>query len=359
MTKKEITLGVGVTGVVGQTALDLLNVLDFDFVIKDLKLFASKSSAGKIVTVLNKKYTIEETNLNSLEKCHAVLFATDSSISKEYIPVLANKGILCVDKSSAFRNDPKVPLVIPEVNKHALFSEKNDKIKSYIVASANCVTTPLTVVASPLHKKFHLEKMILATYQSVSGSGKNGLDTLNEETKNFFKNENLKQQPSTTYPKTIAFNVFPFVENLDEQGQTGEESKIIQECKKILEHSTLLTEATSVRVPTFVGHCIAVTFSFKNKFNLDDITQILTNSPGIEVVDVHKNTTTDEDGLNPEIEFFATARDVQGTNSVFVSRIRKTDVFENGLSLWIACDNLRKGAALNALQIVNCVQNLL
>lgn len=350
------TLGiVGATGAVGQTLIEILETLDCP--PDKIKLYASKASAGKIVTLLNKKITIEEVNLNSLLECNAVVFASDSHISKEFIPKLAEKGIFCVDKSSAFREDSNVPLVVPEVNGHLIAKEK---LKSFpVVASPNCCTIPLVMVLKALNDVFTVKKTIVSTYQSVSGAGKPAVDILTQETKQFFTAQDLSCQKSTVFPKSIAFNVMPFVEKILENGDTGEEAKIMFETKKVLNNPNFAIAATSVRVPTFVGHGESVTLELGKHFDVIEIIETLTKFPGLCVVDsrltdtqAKNNEAISKDDDEPCFEGFVTPRESHGRDEVFISRIRKCEVFENGLSLWIVSDNLRKGAALNAWQIV-------
>lgn len=349
----ELTIGiVGATGVVGQTALDLLADEFSGFKVTKLKLYASRSSAGKIIAFRNSKVTVEEPNLQSMLECHAILFATDASISNEFIPKLAEHGILCVDKSSAFRAHPSVPLVVPEVNGNLLTKEKLSHFP--VVASPNCCTIPLVMVLKPLQEKFGLQRAIISTYQSVSGAGKPAIEVLTDEAKNFFINHDLTCGKSDIFPKSIAFNVMPFVAGILENGDTDEELKIIAETRKILNSPSLPLAATSVRVPTFVGHGESVTLEFSTKVTAIQIKETLSQFSGICVID-------EKSALNEELSnygTFVTPREAHGKDEVFVSRVRTTEVFPNGISLWIVCDNLRKGAALNAIQIINqCALN--
>ena len=348
---------VGATGAVGQTLLEMMEQSDTQF--EQIKLFASKSSAGKVVPFRDQKIAIEEINLNSLLECSTAIFATDSSISEKYIPLLAEKGILCVDKSSAFRMNVKVPLVVPEVNGELLTTQE---FRTYpVVASPNCCTIPLVMVLKALDDKWKVKKTIVSTYQSVSGAGKPGVDILTEESKQFFLTHDLTNQKSTLFPKSIAFNVMPFVSSILENGDTDEESKIMMETKKILNNQNLAMAATSVRVPTFVGHGESVTIQLEKNFDIEEAITALSKFPGIRVVDekiFSKNLYSDIDDEDANlIENFVTPREAHGRDEVFVSRLRKCEVFENGLSLWIVSDNLRKGAALNAWQIVQKYYN--
>jgi aspartate-semialdehyde dehydrogenase len=344
---------VGATGAVGQTAIDILENDFSAFEVEELMLFASRSSAGKRVVFRcggnQHNLKVEETKIESLLKCDVVFFATDSFVSLEFIPQLAKAGVLCVDKSSAYREDPKVPLVVPEVNEKEL--AKEGFLDFPVVANPNCCATPLAVALAPLHKAFEIQRVIVSTYQSVSGSGKPGLDVLREESKDFFDLQDLNPLPSQVYPKAIAFNVFPFVSQILENGDTEEESKLIFEVKKILNLWNLPISATSVRVPTFVGHAESVTVELKSEqFNVAGARKLFESSPGVCFVDEWETPASEEAQLPMK---FPTPRDVQGLDPVFVGRVRSSGAFEKGLSFWLCADNLRKGAALNGIQIVN------
>jgi aspartate-semialdehyde dehydrogenase len=349
----ELTIGiVGATGVVGQTALDILSDDFTGFKVKKLKLYASQSSVGKVIPFRNAKVTVESPSLDSMLECNAILFATDASISNEYIPKLAEQGILCIDKSSAFRAHASVPLVVPEVNGNLLSAEKLSHFP--VIASPNCCTIPLVMVLKPLQEKFGLIRVIVSTYQSVSGAGKPAIEVLTDESKNFFTSHDLTCSKSEIFPKSIAFNVMPYVAGILENGDTDEESKIISETRKILNSPKLPLAATSVRVPTFVGHGESVTLEFSSKVTASQIKESLSQFSGICVIDEKSSSNENYS----QYGLFVTPREAHGKDDVFVSRIRNTDVFQNGISLWIVCDNLRKGAALNAIQIINsCALN--
>lgn len=341
---------VGATGVVGQTLLEIIEHSEQK--IEKIKLYASKSSAGKVISIGKSKVTIEEININSMLECNAIIFASDAAISAEYIPKLAEKGIFCIDKSSAFRSDARVPLMVPEVNGE-LLKEKN--FQSFpVVASPNCCTIPLVMVLKALDDTFGVKKSIVSTYQSVSGAGKPGVDILTQETKQFYNDQDLSCKKSTIFPKSIAFNAMPFVASILDNGDTDEEFKIMQETKKVLKKNNFAISATSVRVPTFVGHGLSATLELGKHFDVIEIIETLSKFPGIRVVDEKKRQLAFEKSNEDEdlFENFVTPREAHGRDEVFVSRIRPCEVFENGLSLWIVCDNLRKGAALNAWQIL-------
>ena len=361
-SKLRLKIGVvGATGAVGQTAVEILEDDFPHFELEQLRLFASKSSAGKRVSFrakgLDVQLEVEETKFESLSACDVVFFASDSSVSLEHIPRLAELGVLCIDKSSAYRDNSAVPLVVPEVNGDLLSSE--EILGFPVVANPNCCATPLVVALAPLHKAFGLERVVVSTYQSVSGTGKPGLDVLRQESKEFFGLQDLTPQASQTYPTAIAFNVMPFVAKILENGDTDEESKIVFEARKILRLPDLPISATSVRVPTFVGHAESVTVQFQApSFDVQQARTLLASAPGIQFVDEFAKQTSDED--EPQIAF-PTPRDVQGKDPVFVGRVRSAEAFPRGLALWICADNLRKGAALNSIQIVDsfCQQGMM
>lgn len=354
---KPLTLGiVGATGVVGQTALDILADGQLSFPLKSVRVFASPASVGKRLSLGSQNLVVEATEADALAQCDAVLFASESDISKRFIPALVERGILCVDKSSAFRDDPAVPLVVPEVNGALL---KKDAIsKKTLVANPNCCTTPLVMVLDVIRKNFGLKRVIVSTYQSVSGAGKPGLEVLEEESRQFFQVQDLSVKSSRAFPKSIAFNVMPFVAKILPNGDTDEESKIIFETRKILALPDLPVEATSVRVPTFVGHAESVTVETDRPVDVALLEKLLAAAEGIAVVANENPAPAADPESAPDVAFFPTPREVQGRDEVLVGRVRTAKVFANGVSLWMVSDNLRKGAALNALQVVeSCAKN--
>jgi aspartate-semialdehyde dehydrogenase len=346
-----LTIGVvGATGVVGETALEILTDQDLmsGVPVATIKAFASSGSAGKVVQHGGHRLTVEVLNEASGAACDVLFFATDGGISREQIPVFADKGVLCIDKSSAFRMDAGVPLIVPEVNGHLL--EDDNWIKRPIVANPNCCTAPLTVALNPLKKAFGLRRAIVSTYQSVSGAGKQAIDVLLDESRRFLQSEDLSPDAlSTVFPKPIAFNVFPFVASIGPKGHTDEEEKIIEETRKILALPDLPLAATSVRVPTFVSHCEAVTVELARETSVDEIASLLAQSPGICLSADTRASPDDERPL-----LFPTPREAHGKDPVFVGRIRAVEAFQAGygFSLWVVADNLRKGAALNGVQVL-------
>ncbi|MEN9530747.1 MAG: hypothetical protein RI932_2620 [Pseudomonadota bacterium] len=351
---RPLTLGiVGATGVVGQTALDILGDGSLELQVKEVRAFASSASVGKRLSWGSRPVTVEATELDSLLQCDAVLFASEAEISKRFIPELTARGVLCVDKSSAFREDTAVPLVVPEVNGKLLKSAELKKRP--LVANPNCCTTPLVMVLDVLRREFGLKRVIVSTYQSVSGAGKPGLEVLEEEARQFFTAQDLSVKASRAFPKSIAFNVMPFVAKILPNGDTDEEQKIIFETRKILDLPELPVEATSVRVPTFVGHAESVTVETEKPVDLSKLETLIASSKGMMCIpNVNPGTSsagTDSEDT-PDVAFFPTPRESQGRDEVLVGRLRTAKVFAHGVSLWLVSDNLRKGAALNALQVV-------
>jgi len=347
------TIGiVGATGTVGQTALDLLaNKQDLGLEwLGTVRAFASRSSAGKHVSMGTQRLTVEESTPLALAQCQILLFATETALSQNIIPPLAARGILCIDKSAAFRADPKVPLVVPEVNGHCLLAGGFQEFP--LVANPNCCATPLVVALFPLHKAYGLKRVIVSTYQSVSGAGKQGIEALWQESQDFLAEPGLAPKGPTFFPKPIAHNVLPFVASIGPNGHTDEEEKICAETQKILGCS-LPISATSVRVPTFVGHCLSVSVELDRAATREEVAQLFREAPGLAYTDhLGPDSGTGDGPLD-----FVTPREAQGTDPVWLSRLRPCGAFEKGFSFWVVADNLRKGAALNALHIVSYLKS--
>jgi aspartate-semialdehyde dehydrogenase len=265
------------------------------------------------------------------------LMSAGGSVSKEWSPKIGAQGAVVIDNSSAWRMDPDVPLVVPEVNADALsgFTKKN------IIANPNCSTAQLVVALKPLHDHAKIKRVVVATYQSVSGAGKDAMDELFSQTKAVFTLEEVK---TGKFPKRIAFNVIPHIDVFMEDGYTKEEWKMMMETKKILDPKIKLT-ATCVRVPVFVGHSEAVNIEFENPISADEAREILRRAPGCLVIDKR------------EPGGYATPYECVGEDATYISRIREDGTVENGLEMWVVSDNLRKGAALNAVQIAECLIN--
>ena len=325
---------VAVVGATGNVGREILNILaERQFPLDEVAAVASSRSTGNVIDFGDSGRELKVQNIEyfDFEGWDIALFAAGSEVSKIYAPRAAAAGCTVIDNSSLYRMDPDVPLIVPEVNPEAIagYRAKN------IIANPNCSTAQLVVALKPLHDAATIKRVVVATYQSVSGAGKAGMDELFEQSRNIFvgdSNEPVK------FTKQIAFNVIPHIDDFLDDGSTREEWKMMVETKKILDPKLKLT-ATCVRVPVFVGHSEAVNIEFENEISADQARNILRESPGLMVVDKR------EDGG------YVTPTEVVGEYATYVSRIREDCTVENGLSLWVVSDNLRKGAALNAVQI--------
>jgi aspartate-semialdehyde dehydrogenase len=326
---------VGATGNVGREMLEIL--AERAFPADEVIALASRRSLGTEVsygdTTLKVK-ALENFDFSDIDIC---LMSAGSSVSKEWSPKIAAKGAVVIDNSSFWRMDPDVPLVVPEVNAEACA----DFRKKGIIANPNCSTAQLVVALKPLHDKAVIRRVVVATYQSVSGAGKDGMDELFAQTKAVYTASELV---SKKFPKRIAFNVIPEIDVFMEDGYTKEEWKMVVETKKIIDPKIKLT-ATCVRVPVFVGHSEAVNIEFENPITADEAREILRNAPGCLVIDKH------------EPGGYVTPYECVGEDATYISRIREDATIENGLQIWVVSDNLRKGAALNAVQIAECLIN--
>lgn len=328
---------VGATGNVGREIIKIL--AERNFPMQNIDGVASSRSVGKKIA-LDDVRTITVQNIADYDFSNTSLafFCAGSDVSKKYVKQAVQQGATVIDKASYFRMDPGVPLIIPEINSHRFQPNK-----SKIIASPNCVTIPLAMVLKPLHDHALLKRVVISTYQSVSGAGHAGMDELYRQTRGIIVNEKVS---STVFPKPIAFNVVPHIGTGDQSGFTDEEVKIAQEVKKIIDPKIEVV-ATCVRVPVFIGHSIAVTCEFKHAVSAQKAYQILRSAPGLRVVD-----RTTEQPYDTPIE-------IVGEDQVSVSRIRQDPTVPHGLCLWISCDNLRKGAALNAVQIAEHIMGTL
>ena len=325
---------VAVVGATGNVGREILNILaERQFPADEIAALASARSTGDEIDFGDSGETLKVRNLEHFDFTgwDIALFAAGSEVSKAYAPKAAASGCTVIDNSSLYRMDPDVPLIVPEVNPQAIagYAKKN------IIANPNCSTAQLVVALKPLHDAAKIKRVVVATYQSVSGSGKAGMDELFEQSRNIFvgdPNEPVK------YPKQIAFNVIPQCDVFLEDGSTKEEWKMVVETKKILDPK-IKVSATCVRVPVFVGHSEAINIEFENEISADEARSILREAPGVMVVDKR------------EAGGYVTPVEAVGEYATYVSRIREDPTVENGLSLWCVSDNLRKGAALNAVQI--------
>ncbi|WP_027398527.1 aspartate-semialdehyde dehydrogenase [Anaerovorax odorimutans] len=324
MNKKPNLAIVGATGLVGSTFLKVLEERDFPF--DNLYMMASAKSAGSTVTFKGKEYVVEELTEHSFDKpIDIALFSAGGSTSEKYAPIAAAHGCIVVDNSSAWRMNEEVPLIVPEVNPEDVSWNKG------IIANPNCSTIQAVVPLKPLHEKYKIKRVIYSTYQAVSGSGLKGINDLKEGLKG---NDIMK-----AYPHPIAGNCLPHIDVFLENGYTKEEMKMINETHKILGDDSIAVTATTVRVPVFDSHSESINVEFEKPFEIEDVKTLLANYPGIVVQD------------DPANNVYPLARDAAGKNEVFVGRIRRDFSVENGINMWVVADNIRKGAATNAVQI--------
>ena len=318
---------VGATGNVGRKTLEILERKNLP--IKELYLVASPRSAGQKVIFKGKELEVFNLETFDFSKVKITFFAAGGIISKKYVEKAAKHSIV-IDNSSFFRMDPDVPLIVPQVNAEAIKSMKKN-----IIANPNCSTAQLVIVLKPLHDLFKIERIVVSTYQSVSGAGKASMDELIDQTKLFLENKSIK---SKNFIKQIAFNAIPQIDVFADDGYTKEELKMTNETKKILDHNIELT-ATCVRIPVLISHAESVNIQFKNSFSLEKVKEVLNKADGCEVYDSR------EDGG------FSTPVEATGKDETFISRIREDKTNKNTLNLWIVSDNLLRGAALNSVEI--------
>ncbi|NGQ94065.1 aspartate-semialdehyde dehydrogenase [Brevibacillus sp. SYP-B805] len=326
---------VGATGAVGQHIISLLE--ERNFPVNELKLLASGRSAGKTVTFKGKAITIEEAKPDSFVGVHFALFSAGGAVSKELAPHAARHGAVVIDNTSAFRMDPEVPLVVPEVNMHAAFSHKG------IIANPNCSTIQMVAALKPLYDRFGIDRIIVSTYQAVSGAGASAINELLTQSRDVLDGKPVEPKvlPVAKLPvhHQIAFNAIPQIDVFTENGFTFEEMKMVNETKKILEDDNVLVSATCVRIPVVYGHSEAVYVELKQDFELEEVKALLHDAPGVVLVD------------DPAQQRYPLATEAAGKLEVFVGRVRRDLHHPRGLHLWIVSDNLLKGAAWNTVQI--------
>jgi aspartate-semialdehyde dehydrogenase len=325
----------GATGNVGREMLTTLSERGFD--ADEVVPLASRRSMGVEVSYGNRTLKVKALENHDFSDTDLCLMSAGSAISKEWAPKIAAKGCVVIDNSSYWRYDPDVPLVVPEVNADAIASFK----KKNIIANPNCSTTQLVVALKPLHDRAIVKRVVVATYQSVSGAGKEGMDELFAQTRAIFVSDTPE---GNKFPKRIAFNVIPHIDVFMEDGSTKEEWKMVEETKKILDPKIEVV-ATCVRVPVFIGHSEAVNVEFEKAISADQAREILRAAPGILVVDKR------------EPGGYVTPFEVVGEDATYVSRIRQDKTVKHGLTFWCVADNLRKGAALNTVQIAEILVN--
>lgn len=330
LKKKEryIVAVVGATGAVGNEMISVLE--ERNFPVERLRLFASERSEGITLKFRESDIPVETLNEDCFKGIDIALFSAGGERSKIWAPIAARSGCVVIDNSSQWRMDPNAPLVVPEVNAHDLKWHKG------IIANPNCSTIQMVVVLKPIHDLAKIKRVVVTTFQSVSGTGKKAMDELLEQTKDIL---NFSEVKCNVYPHQIAFNVLPHIDKFMENGYTKEEIKMVNETKKIMGDQSIRVTATTVRVPVFRGHSESLNIETEKKIMPNELRSVLSKAPGVIVFDA------------PEKNIYPLPIDVAGKDEVYVGRIREDDSIENGINMWIAADNLRKGAALNAVQI--------
>ncbi len=331
MSKTYDVAVVGATGAVGETILSILEQRNFP--INNLYPLASANSAGKKVFCQGKSWTVQDLDTFDFSQAQVGLFSAGGNISEKYAPIAAAAGCVVIDNTAHFRRDEDIPLVVPEVNPHAiaLYTQRN------IIANPNCSTIQMLVALKPIYDAVGIERINVATYQAVSGSGKEAITELTEQTAKLLNGQEIDVE---VYPKQIAFNVIPHIDVFQDNGYTKEEMKMVWETQKIFEDENILVNPTAVRVPVIYGHSEAINIETKKKISAAEASEILSSANGVTVMDKRE----DAGYATPFVE--ATNHD-----DTFVSRIREDISHEKGLNLWVVSDNIRKGAALNTIQI--------
>ena len=331
MSKKVDIAVVGATGAVGETMLEILH--ERNFPAGHIYALASERSAGSTVAYGNKTLTVENLAEFDFSKVQIGLFSPGASVSAEYAPKAAAAGCVVIDNTSQFRYDDEIPLVVPEVNPHAIAGYK----RHGIIANPNCSTIQMLVALKPIYDAVGIERLNVCTYQAVSGSGKPAMDELARQTADLLNGRSVEPE---AYPKQIAFNCLPQIDVFQENGYTKEEMKMVWETRKIMEDEGIQVNPTAVRVPVFFGHSEALHIETRDKITAEKARELLSAFEGIVVLDEHK------DGGYP-----TAVTEASGTDPVYVGRIREDISHPKGLNLWVVADNVRKGAALNSIQI--------
>ena len=331
MAEKKYNVAVaGATGAVGNQMISCLE--ERKFPIKSIKLLASSRSVGHKIDYRGDSIDVEELKESSFKGMDIALFSAGGGVSEKFAPFAAKDGCVVIDNSSTWRMDPDVPLVVPEVNPHAV----EQYTKKGIIANPNCSTIQMVVSLYPLHKKYGIKRIVVSTYQAVSGTGKKAIDELDSQTRAILNSKNYENK---VYPHTIAFNCLPQIDLFLGNGYTKEEMKMVYETRKIFEDDTIRVTATTVRVPVFYGHSESINIETKENISAKEVKSLLKKTPGVKVVDDPKNNV------------YPLAIDAAGQDLTLVGRIRDDESITNGINMWVVADNIRKGAATNAVQI--------
>jgi aspartate-semialdehyde dehydrogenase len=333
---------VAIVGATGNVGREMLNILDErQFPVDEVFAVASRRSIGQEISFGDKTLKCKDLETFDFSSMDFVLMSAGSEVSKIWSPKIGAMGPIVIDNSSCWRYDQNVPLIVPEVNAHVLEEYMARNTRMNIIANPNCSTAQLVVALKPLHDVARIKRVVVSTYQSVSGAGKEGMDELWNQTKGIFVTDSAE---SKKFTKQIAFNVIPHIDVFMEDGYTKEEWKVMAETKKILDTKIKLT-CTAVRVPVFVGHSESVNIEFETPMSAEEAREILREAPGCLVIDKQENGG------------YITPVECVGDYATFISRIREDATIENGLNMWVVSDNLRKGAALNTVQIAECLIN--
>jgi aspartate-semialdehyde dehydrogenase len=337
MAQKKFSIAVaGATGAVGNQMIRCLE--EANFPVRSVKFLASSRSVGRSLRFKGDPVEVGELKEDSFKGVDIALFSAGGGTSQRFAPLAAKDGCVVVDNSSAWRMDPEVPLVVPEVNPHAIaqYTQKG------IIANPNCSTIQMVVVLHPIHKKYRIKRIVVSTYQAVSGTGKKAIDELFDQTRAMI---NFLDFETRVYPHRIAFNCLPHIDIFLDNGYTKEEMKMVNETRKIMEDDAIAVTATTVRVPVFFGHSESVNIETKDPVVADDVKALLQNAPGVKVMD------------DPGKNLYPLATDAAGQDLTLVGRIRQDESIANGINMWIVADNIRKGAATNAVQIAQALAN--
>lgn len=318
----------GATGAVGRKMLEILEQRKFP--VASLKVLASARSVGQALPFNGNSLAVEELKESSFEGVDIALFSAGASVSRQFAPFAVKSGCIVIDNSSAFRMEPDIPLVVPEVNPEAVGDDPG------VIANPNCSTIQMVVALKPIHDQFKIKRVVVSTYQSVSGSGQKAIEELHSQAQSILSG---KPPENNVYPHQIAFNCLPHIDNFLDSGYTKEEMKMVNETRKILEDDSIQISPTTVRVPVFYSHSESVNVETEKPISAGEVKKLLSDAVGVMVVD------------NPETNEYPLAIDGEGRDDVFVGRIRDDISCENAINFWVVSDNLRKGAALNAVQI--------
>ena len=331
MAQKKMNIAVaGATGAVGNQMIRCLEEMDFP--INSVVFLASNRSVGRQLRFKGDRIDVKELKEDSFKGFDIALFSAGGGTSEKFAPFAAKDGCVVVDNSSAWRMDPQVPLVVPEVNPHAIAQHT----QKGIIANPNCSTIQMVVALHPIHKKYGIKRIVVSTYQAVSGTGKKAIDELFDQTRAMI---NFLDYEKRVYPHRIAFNCLPHIDTFLDNGYTKEEMKMVNETRKIMEDDSIAVTATTVRVPVFFGHSESVNIETHEPVSVDDVKALLKNAPGVQVMD------------DPGKNLYPLATDAAGQDLTLVGRIRQDESIANGLNMWIVADNIRKGAATNTVQI--------